>query len=658
MGKLRVPSSIYYFLCCILVLELGIITSIHSQKDEVTSLVNQQRYLEAVTKLENLVVSSKNVETRSRYYYQLGDIYYNYTQQYRKAIKAYEFILEMKAEGLALPEIYLAYIKIGDVYSRLGEYDKALELFNSLVYMTPKKHFVHNIGLRKIRDIQTALKNLQIQQDIIQNYKSTSLEVIALFQVAELYRTHSQLNQPERAIEVYLKLLKSHPTSKLAPEAQWRIAHLKHTVFNQKQLAIDSYQEVVDKFPTSNFAAEALYHIASIHRESEDYINALTVYTIIIDKYPNFWNTHAVYYWSGICYEMIQNYTEALNSFHVFVHVYLPTLDPVYLGQIGMYDKNSLEVSEILRVKIQHLKERIPKNDFENMEKAIGEGNYDEALDISRRLIVNAPNTEYANRAVAQLPSIKHRAAIQKLNAYINNDRLTDIEIVRTQLQIATIYERELLDYSKAIDLYRDITMKHPQSTYSAEAIYRMGLIYTNILEKPNSALRTFDTIIALHPNSLHAMMAHFQLGQIYHKLQRFDEALRAYKTTITYPERQLYLSGGYKDSFADRAQFRIGKVHFEDQRFSDARFAFEEFINNRDGSPRYAAAHIYLAVMYHDNGENGIAMDYYIKAENLVTNNTIQMQMVIDEVRILGLQNPDTVIQFLQDRQQRLTSN
>ena len=76
--------------------------------------------------------------------------------------------------------------------------------------------------------------------------------------------------------------------------------------------------------------------------------------------------------------------------------------------------------------------------------------------------------------------------------------------------------------------------------------------------------------------------MATFQVGEIYRNLQRYDEAIEAYQTTIGYPEREIYLSGGYKDSYADRAQFRIGRVHYEDQRYTDARFAFEEFIKAR----------------------------------------------------------------------------
>ncbi len=661
MEDLKFTSIIHRVMLSMLLMLL-VLSTAHAQRDEVNSLLEEQRYAEAAAKLEKLANSSKDIETRSRYYYQLGEIYYNYTQQYPEALKAYEKILSMKSDGLPMAEIFLAYIKISDVYCRMGEHGKAIQNLRTLVDMAPETHFVHKMGSQKIRDIRTALKDQMMQREIIRTYKGTPLEAVALSQIAALYRMHSQLNQPERAIGTYQELLKKHPTVKLAAEAQWRIAHLRHTVLHQLPLAIDAYKKVADNFPTSSYAAEALFHIANLNREAKKYQQALTTYDTIVEKYPNFWNMHAVFYWSGICYEETRNYTEALNAFKIFLNVYLPTLDPVYLGQIAMYDKSVAEVTELVHRKIGTITQLIPKHELEKINKAVEDGNYGEASKIAHNLISNAPNTQFAKRAAAQLSSIKHLAAIQNLLSQIQNllsqiqnNRSNTAEKIRAQLQIATIYERELLDYSKAVQAYNKVVREHPKSPYAAEARYRIGIIYADILEKPNSALKTFNAVIEQHPNTLQAMMATFQVGEIYRKLQRFDEALQAYQTTISYPERELYLSDGYKDSYADRALFRIGRVHFEDQRYTEARFAFEEFIKNRTGSPRLAAAHIYLAVMHQESGEKDVAAEYYRKAERILTDNPVQMQMVIDEAGTLGFQSPDTVIKFLQDRQKRL---
>ena len=657
MDKLKVPSLSYIIYTCMFLLMLKFVTSSIAQHIDITALIKERRYPEAVAQLKINLKTSTDVDMRSQYYYQLGELYYNYTQQYPEALKAYERILALKDQGIPIAEIYLAYIKIGDVYSRMGNYDRAVQYFEVLVGMAPKTHFVHEIGLRRIRDIDTALKNREKQEEIIKNYKGTQLAAVAHFEIAELYRSHSQLNQPELAITAYQTLLHNHPYDKLAAEAQWRIAHIRHTVLHQFTLAIDAYKKVVEDYPTTNFAAEALFHIGNLHRENLEYENAIDVYNTIIEKYPNFWNMHAVYYWISICHEQTQNYTEAHKALNIFINIYLPDLDPVYYGQIAMYDKSLSEVTELLTQKLTKFSELIPKYEYDKLQSLIDEGRYNDALPIAKHIIITYPNTQYSKRLVEQLPSLKHLSAIQNLQAHISNDRLNAAEIARTHLQIATIYERELLNYSKAVEAYNKVVQEHSQSPHAAEALYRIGIIYNDILEKPNSAINSFNTITSKYPNTLQAMMATFQVGEIYRNLQRYDEAIEAYQTTIGYPEREIYLSGGYKDSYADRAQFRIGRVHFEDQRYTDARFAFEEFIKTRTDSPRLAAALIYLAVMHQESGNKQQALDYYQQAEKIITNNHIQKQMVVDEAGNIGLQSSDDVIEFLQEQQKRIKS-
>ncbi len=658
MNKINSISNYFFYVITILVLQLSILTSINAQNEEVKDLIQQQRYTDAIRMLEALVEKSNDVELRSQYYNQLGELYYNYTQQYQKALNVYKAILEMEKDGLSTAEILLAHIKMGDVYSRMGKYDFAISSFRTLIDMAPSTQFVHQLGQQRIRDIRMALKDLMLQREILRTYKGTPIQVVALFQIAELYRTQSQLNQPEKAIETYQELLEKHPNDELAAEAQWRIAHVRHTTLHQLSLAISAYQKVAQKYPTSNFAAEGLFHIANLHRDAKKFNQALIVYNSIVDNYPNFWNMHAVYYSLGICYEELQEYSKALTSYKIFHHVYLPTLDPMYLGQVAMYDKSVSEVDELLHQKIKTLTELIPSQKFDRLVKYADDGRYDQALMLIRDLIVNERGTKFAKQAASLLRSYEHLATIQKLNEHITDSNLNITEKIRTQLQIATIYERELLDYSQAVDGYRKVIEYNPKSTYAAEANYRIGIIYSDILEKPNTALHTFNTVIEQHKNTLQAMMSTYQVGEIYRRLQRYEEALRAYQTTIGYPERELYLPGGYNDSFADRAQFRIGRVHYEDQRYADARYAFEGFINNRPNSPRFAAANIYLGVMYQESNDIEKAIEHYRKAKKALADNHVLIQMVLDEAGTFGLHSPEQVIQFLQDRIKRLTSD
>ncbi len=633
---------------------------VHAQSEEVNTLVQAGRYTEASNKLDALAKSAKDIAVKSWCYYQIGEIHYNYTHQYARAAAAYDKILRLEKKGLAVEELSLAIIKKGDVYSRMGNYQDAIQTYNRLVKLAPASHFVHKTGLQKVRDINTALADLREQQRIAIQYKGTPLAVIAEFQIAELYRNPSQLNQPEKAIQKYEALLKAHPEAMVAPEARWRIANLRHIVLNQSALAMATYRKVVDDYPTSNFAAEALFQMANIHRTTEKYSLAIPVFERLKQKYPNFWNMHAVLYWMAVCYEKNLHYPKAIEAFKTFRHVYLPHLDPGYLGQISMHDMSLSEVKAKIGKKIEELTQQLSVVEAGRLDAARSEQNFALALDIAQNLVTTAPNTPHAKQAAEQLSTLQHLAAIQNLREQLHNGTSGPVEAARALFQIGTLYERQLQDYPKAIEAYQEVSKYHPDATYAAEALYRSGLVHAKQLSAPNEAIETYKKVIASHPNTLQAMMATFQLGELYRELHRYNEALQAYETTIGYPERDRYLAGGYKDSFTDRAQFRIGRVHYDDNRYDEARFVFQTFIQNRERSPRRAAAYIYLAAISEERAENNQAVEYYKKAETLLKDDPVQMRMLIEEASALGtLQStdPDTVIRYLADKQKRLST-
>ena len=632
----------------------------YAQVEDVNALVQAGNYTQAVDKLEALAESAEDITVKGLYYYQIGEIHYNYTHQYNSAVAAYDNILKLEKKGLAAQDLYLAIIKKGDVYSRMGNYQDAIQTYDRLIKLAPATHFVHKTGLQKIRDIDTALADLREQQRIAIQYKGTPLAAIAEFQIAELYRNPSQLNQPEKAIQKYEALLAEHPEAVVAPEARWRIANLYHTVLKESPRAMAMYRKVVDDYPTSNFAAEALYQMANIHRTAEKYSLAIPVFERLKEGYPNFWNMHAVFYWMGVCNEKSLNYPKAIEAFKTFLHVYLPQLDPVYLGQISMHDKDLSRVKAEIGKKIEELTEQMSEVEAERLDAARSERNYVLALDIARNLVATAPDTPQAKQASEQIFTLQHLAAIQNLREQLHNKTPIPIAAARILFQIGTIYERQLQDHPKAIEAYQEVLKHHPDATYSAEALYRSGLIYAEHLSASNEAIDAYKAVITSHPNTLQAMMASFQLGELYRKLNRSEEAVQAYKTTVGYPERDRYLAGGYKDSFSDRAQFRIGRVHYDDNRYNDARFVFEQFIQNRTRSPRLAAAYIYLAAVCEKRGENKQAAHFYEQAETLLKNDPIQMAMFIEEADTLAhfhATDAEAVMRFLKEHQKRLST-
>ena len=641
-------------LVCAVLASNIVLRTAQSHANTIVSLIEAKEYEEAAEALQNLAASTKKVEKLCDIFYRLGEIYYTYTQEYLKALEAYDKVVQLSEKGLN--DEFLSHIKKGDVYCRLGEYEDAISTYQIVVHRSMPNNFAHQTALQKIRNIRTALEDLQNQQRVISAYEGTPLAVEARFQIAELYRNLYQLNQPEKAISEYEALLKRHGDTRLSPEAQWRIGKLLKDVLNQPKNAIEAYNKVVEKYPSSNFAADALFRTALIHDEQKQYEQAVQVFEQLVKRYPDFWNMHAVYYWMGFGYEKLQNYRRSIHAYRTFLLAYLPNLDSAHFGAIGKYNQNAMKIETELKAKIRQLESDLHKIEWAKIEKYLEDEKYIAALRMVRQLIADAPDGTYLQRAQSKLRPIQKQAAIQTLRMQIRANPDSP-KVAHTLFRIGKIYERGLQDYDKAIIVYRQLIDKHPNSPWAAEAMYRSGLIYADYLDDLQNAIGHYTTLIRRYQTSSQTIMANFQLGKIYHSLNQYDKALKAYQTTIAFPEQDRYLGNGYKDSFADSAQFRIGRVHYEDGRYDDAVSAFNEFIASRSHSPRLAAAYVYLARISEDRGLPDEAFETYKQARRLIIENSIQEKMVIDEANALGFQGTDSkaVIKRLDNLSNRL---
>ena len=637
---------------CAAALYLVLFTSTEMQAQNITILLENGKYHEAAQLLEKLADSTKSVEQLSGIYEKLGDIYYAHTHQYPQALDVYDKIIRLGSKGATPEDLFLGYIKKGDVYCRMGSYQEAIQTYQTLSDQFPPTHLAYKTGLRKIHSIQTALDDLQEQQRIIQTHKATPLAIEAKFHIAELYRSPYQLNQPEKAITVYEEILQQPVDTKLASEAQWRIGNLRDKVLNQPVLAIEAYQKVVDNFRhVSLFAAESLFQIGRIHQVHGRFAAAVHAFEQLPQKHPDFWKMHAVFYWSGVCYEQLHDYRGAIKAFQTFLYAYLPNLDPIYLGAIGKYDQDPSRVEMELKTKIQQLELDFPKVEWDRIKDLLAANNYIDALPLTQQFIIDMPHSEYAAQARSQLRSIGLHATIQQLQSTIG--ALTPYALFRA----GKIYERELKDYVGAVAAYRQVIEAYHQSLWAAEAVYRTGVIYAEHLNDTEKAIEAYQMLIADYPSSSHTMMAHFQLGEMYRTLDQYDAAVKAYQTTIAYPKQTQYLAQGYRDSFADQAEFRIGRVHYENQRFDTAFTIFQEFIASQPRSPRLAAAYAFLGDISHKRGDSKNALTAYDNAMRLLEGSPIQAEMMLDEAHELGFQEttPTAVIEHLNELRKRV---
>jgi len=621
--------------------------------DEITELVDRGEYSTAISKLRKRLKGLKQIDAIALTYSKMGKIYYEYLHNYPSAIGSYKQIISLKQEGVSNAYLILSWMQLGDAYCRMGKYDDAITAYQNIVNDYPPSSSSHSTIKEKIRTIQNAIVRLKEQQKVIEEHTSTPLAIQARFRVAELYWW--DLNNPQKSIEEYEKLVSEYPHTSVAPQAQWRIGYLYGKKLHSYTEAISAYQKVIQNYPTSALAAESQFQIGRIYESRGEHQKAIKAFLNITTEYPSFWRLPAVFYWQGVCYERMKDYSNAINSYRTFVTVYLLEADYVRLDDIGRYKEPKHKIEDDIETKIRLLRENMPRVEFQKAEELAKKGEYLAIPPIYRKIMSIASNSQYAEKARDKLKHAELMAAIQRWQNTIKKQP-DSFAAVLAQFRIAETYKKEFKDYRKAVEEYRKLVTTSQEPSLTAKALYQIGLVFTYNLEDTNKAIETYTKLIEEYPTSTQAMMANYQLGEISRSLNKYTDALKFYHQTIAYPGRNWYSGDGYVDSFADAAQFRIGVVNYENLRnLTAALSVFEEFVKTRRKSPRLAACYVFIGLINQEQKKYKPAFNVFHRAYDLVlhSNNSIQAAMIVEEVKSMdfGGAEPMAVLKRLSQK-------
>lgn len=163
-------------------------------------------------------------------------------------------------------------------------------------------------------------------------------------------------------------------------------------------------------------------------------------------------------------------------------------------------------------------------------------------------------------------------------------------------------------DYGAAADLYETFLREKPQSEESAQVRYRVGTICARDLRQYERAIEHFIRLIEDHPRFGEIRDARLRLAECYAAVGKRDEAISEYEGVLPLvsdekERRRLRLNVAelyYEDNdmrqaiveytkvvapayddLSERAQLRIGQLHYLRDEFEDAVPAYQMVINN-----------------------------------------------------------------------------
>ncbi|KPL01873.1 MAG: hypothetical protein AMJ73_09635 [candidate division Zixibacteria bacterium SM1_73] len=303
-----------------------------------------------------------------------------------------------------------------------------------------------------------------------------------------------------------------------------------NTFFEQ---AIEACQFILSKSPSKELEVQARLCIAGSYEGLERYEDAISTYQKIIEESPLGFASEVAQSFYQIGEIKLFHQKEPEEAFPSYQQVILnyPKSNRfadalVGLGDCltieGNLDSAALLFENALRNPKAESKEEEIK--FKLTEIEFYQGNFEEALEGYERQVSDFPKGFYVNNSLERIVIIsenqsldryllsvfaeavleelqgKFDSAILKLEKIISAKSATLSD--KAQFEKAKIY-REKKKFSSALDSFRELIEKYPQSFYCAKAEKVIGDIYWYDLEDKPKAIQAYQKVLKDYPRSL-----------------------------------------------------------------------------------------------------------------------------------------------------------
>ncbi len=315
------------------------------------ALFNQKKYMEALENYEKFIRESPNASDVPEAIYRMGLCYYR-QEYYSQAISTWEGLEAKYPQHERTEE---AAFQIGDTYFRAQKYDKAVETYKKILARYPNNPNIMEANLKigqayyNSGDDEKALTEIDA---FLRKYPDDpkSVETLDIVE-SSLDRYESHRGDRKRGVTLLSGIVESYPRSKLASEAQYRLARRFFNVKDYQNAAaefeklslnyadsphiaegqfysgeclyllknypdsIQAFQRFLKNFPTSEFASAALFHMGTAQYNSQNYNDAIGAYQMLILQYPTSEYSSAALFNTALCQKKMLKLVEAADSY-------------------------------------------------------------------------------------------------------------------------------------------------------------------------------------------------------------------------------------------------------------------------------------------------------------------------------------------------------
>jgi TolA-binding protein len=355
-------------------------------------------------------------------------------------------------------------------------------------------------------------------------------------------------DQYNKVVEKCSKLIRDYPDSKWVDDAVFLMgkALVRSGDYDK---GLKKFRELMDNFPDSDYVPKSYYWLAYTHAQKEEYNKALQYVKDFLESYKQHEYRDRILMLGGDINSQREDSEEAMEFYGMVAEETSSdeVLEKARLNSADLYFENEQwELAAVAYEKV--LRKGLSEDKRRRILTAMGKcysriGKCQKSMDIFEDLL-------------EETASIKEQPELLmgKAEAFICSDSLM-----------------------RAIEVYERVTDKFPNSKYSAEAFYRVGLIYHEELDSLSRAQEAFSKVSKEFANSEYAAIslqrsnslkrlidleesagdrgteekryqkllsaAEIQLTQ----LEEVDEALQKYKALVdSFPQADVAPRAGY----------------------------------------------------------------------------------------------------------------
>lgn len=460
----------------------------------------KNNYAQNIAQSEQLLSRTTNMEHKAELHRMLGDSHYELGNDL-KADEHFTHHLQL----VDVPSRITLY-KAGIIAYRNAHYSRAIELLSqttdSADYIEQNAQF--HIGLSYLQE-RDMLKASQAFEKAASSQFDKGVTEMAMYNEA-LCCYESNLSLFDSTISLFEKFLSEYPQSVYADEAKQHLSYLYRNSRNY-QRALDYIDNIKKPMPeTLKERQIVLYMLGteafannSISRAGEWFTQAIKA-----GKYAPEYRARAIY-WLGECCYRSKAYKEALKCYNQFLSIPVAT-DPEIVA-LAHYSAGYC-----------HFKMK----DYDKALKSFNK--YIQQTDIKDYLLVDV----YNRMGDCYFRDKKYDSA-NDCYALASDRHLEGSDYALLQQAIIAGASKK---NSQKIELLEQLVNDYPQSEYGEEAYNEMGQTYI-ALNKPMSAIETFQKIVDKNHGSLLARKARLQIGALYYNNNDIEPSIASYRALI-----------------------------------------------------------------------------------------------------------------------------